>query len=119
MLAVFEMQRSADMKASMTWLVLAYFFHTTGELCISPVGLSSMTKLSPRKYVGQMMGIWFLASAVGNLIGGLVGGHVDPEKLDQMPKLFTSTTVFLALATVVCAALIVPIRKMMERQTAE
>ena len=44
-----------------------------------------MTKLSPRKYVGQMMGIWFLATAVGNLIAGLVGGNVDPEKLDQMP----------------------------------
>ena len=68
------------------WLVGSYFFQTIGELCLSPVGLSSMTKLSPRKYVGQMMGIWFLASAVGNLIGGLVGGNVDPEKLEQMPQ---------------------------------
>ena len=46
-LAVFEMQSSADMKSSMIWLVLAYFFHTTGELCISPVGLSVVTKLAP------------------------------------------------------------------------
>jgi POT family proton-dependent oligopeptide transporter len=106
-------------KVSFWWLTISYFFQSIGELCISPVGLSSMTKLSPRKYVGQMMGIWFLASAVGNLIGGLVGGHVDPEKLEQMPKLFTSTTVFLAIATVVCAALIVPIRRMMESQTVE
>ena len=95
------------------WLVGSYFFQSIGELCLSPVGLSSMTKLSPRRYVSQMMGIWFLASALGNLIGGRVGGHVDPEKLDQMPKLFTTTTISLMVAAVVCAALIVPIRKMM------
>ena len=94
------------------WLVGSYFFQTVGELCISPVGLSSMTKLSPRKYVGQMMGIWFTASALGNLIGGLVGGHVDPEKLEQMPKLFTITTVSLLVAAGVLALMIVPIRRM-------
>jgi POT family proton-dependent oligopeptide transporter len=94
------------------WLVGSYFFQTVGELCISPVGLSSMTKLSPRKYVGQMMGIWFTASALGNLIGGLVGGHVDPEKLEQMPKLFTITTGALLLAAAVLALMIVPIRRM-------
>ena len=95
------------------WLVGSYFFQTVGELCLSPVGLSSMTKLSPRKYVGQMMGIWFLASSVGTLIGGLVGGHVDPEKLDQMPRLFTTTTLSLVIAAVVLALLAIPIRRMM------
>ena len=65
---------------------------------MSPVGLSSMTKLSPRKYVGQMMGVWFFATALGNLIAGLVGGNVDPEKLDQMPKLFIATTASLVVA---------------------
>ena len=72
-----------------------------------------MTKLSPRKYVGQMMGIWFTASALGNLIGGLVGGHVDPEKLDQMPALFERTSISLFIATAVLAALVIPIRRMM------
>ncbi len=95
------------------WLVASYFLQTLGELCLSPVGLSSMTKLSPRKFVGQMMGIWFLASAVGNLIGGLVGGNVDPEKLEQMPKLFTVTTMSLFIATAILGALIVPVRRMM------
>jgi POT family proton-dependent oligopeptide transporter len=95
------------------WLVWSYFFQSVGELCLSPVGLSSMTKLSPRKYVGQMMGIWFLASALGNLIGGLVGGHVDPENLQQMPRLFTVTTISLFVAAAVLALLIVPIRRMM------
>ncbi|GLC26046.1 peptide MFS transporter [Roseisolibacter agri] len=95
------------------WLVGSYFFQTVGELCLSPVGLSSMTKLSPRKYVGQMMGIWFTASALGNLIGGLVGGHVDPEKLDQMPQLFTATTIYLFVAAGVLLLMVIPIRKMM------
>jgi POT family proton-dependent oligopeptide transporter len=97
------------------WLVGSYFLQTIGELCISPVGLSSMTKLSPRKYLGQVMGIWFVASAVGNLIGGLVGGHVDPEKLDQMPALFTTTALFLLAAAVVLGLLIKPIKRMLER----
>lgn len=97
------------------WLIGSYFFQTVGELCLSPVGLSSMTKLSPRKYVGQMMGIWFMASALGNLIAGLVGGNVDPEKLEQMPQLFTMTTASLFIAAVVLGLMIVPIRRMMAR----
>lgn len=99
-------------KVSAWWLVWSYLFQTLGELALSPVGLSSMTKLSPRKYVGQMMGIWFLASALGNLIAGLVGGHVDPNKLDQMPRLFTVTTGSLVVAAAILALLIVPIRRM-------
>ena len=100
-------------KVSAWWLTWSYLFQTFGELSISPVGLSTMTKLSPRKYVGQMMGIWFLATSVGNLIAGLVGGNVDPEKLEQMPKLFMGTAGALAIAAVVIALLIVPIRRMM------
>jgi POT family proton-dependent oligopeptide transporter len=95
------------------FLIWSYFFQTVGELCLSPVGLSSMTKLSPRRYVGQMMGIWFLATAVGNLIAGLVGGHVDPSALEQTPKVFTGTTLALGVATVVLVLMIVPIRRMM------
>jgi POT family proton-dependent oligopeptide transporter len=102
-------------KVAAWWLVGSYFFQTIGELCVSPVGLSSMTKLSPRRYVGQMMGIWFLASALGNLIGGLVGGHVDPEKLEQMPQLFTVTTISLIVSAVVLALLAIPIRRMLKR----
>jgi POT family proton-dependent oligopeptide transporter len=108
-----------QLKVSPWWLVASYLFQTIGELCVSPVGLSSMTKLSPRKYVGQMMGIWFLASSVGNLIGGLVGGHVDPEKLDQMPALFTTTTISLMVAAAVLAALSIPIRRMMANTPGE
>jgi proton-dependent oligopeptide transporter, POT family len=106
------------LKVSAWWLTISYFFQTMGELCLSPVGLSSMTKLSPRKYVGQMMGIWFLATSVGNLIAGLVGGSVDPEKLEQTPILFTGTTIALIAAAVLLALLAIPIRRMM-RDTGE
>jgi POT family proton-dependent oligopeptide transporter len=102
-------------KVSAMWLVGSYFFQTIGELCLSPVGLSSMTKLSPRRYVGQMMGIWFLASAVGNLIAGLVGGHVDPNKLEQMPQLFTATTASLVVSAIALGLLAIPIRRMMQK----
>lgn len=99
------------------WLITFYLFLTLGELFVSPVGLSSMTTLSPKRYVGQMMGIWFLASSVGNLIGGLVGGEVDPENLSAMPRLFTTTTLFLGGAALVLIILSVPISKMMRNRS--
>ena len=61
-----------DGPVGMRWLVATYFFHTVGELCISPVGMSSMTKLAPRRLKGQMMGTWFMSVAIGNLVAGLV-----------------------------------------------
>jgi proton-dependent oligopeptide transporter, POT family len=100
-------------RVSPWWLVLSYFLQTIGELSLSPVGLSTMTKLAPRKFAGQMMGVWFMATALGNLIAGLVGGHVDPEKLLEMPALFQQTALFQIAAAVACALLIVPIRRMM------
>jgi POT family proton-dependent oligopeptide transporter len=96
------------------WLVLSYLFQTFGELSLSPVGLSSMTKLAPLKFKGQMMGVWFMADALGNLIAGLVGGHVDPEKLQEMPTLFRQTSVTLFIAAAVCGLLVFPVRKMMK-----
>ena len=110
---------SGDTKVSPWWLVGSYFFQTLGELCLSPVGLSSMTKLAPRKFTGQMMGVWFMAAALGNLIAGIVGGHVDPENPADMPALFERTTLSLVIAAVVLALLIVPIRRMMATRSDE
>lgn len=62
---------------SPSWLVVMYFLHTVGELCLSPIGLSSITKLAPVNRVGQMMGVWFVATALGNLFAGLVAGRLD------------------------------------------
>jgi POT family proton-dependent oligopeptide transporter len=102
-----------NVRVSPWWLVFSYFLQTIGELSLSPVGLSSMTKLAPYKFKGQMMGVWFMAAALGNLIAGLVGGKVDPEKLDQMPILFRQTSLFLFIAAVVCGLLVFPVGKMM------
>jgi proton-dependent oligopeptide transporter, POT family len=104
------------LKVSPMWLTVSYILQTVGELCLSPVGLSTMTKLSPRKYVGQMMGIWFLATSVGNLIAGLVGGNVNPEKLDQMPALFIGTTVALIAAAILLAAMSPFIKKLIPNE---
>jgi POT family proton-dependent oligopeptide transporter len=69
------------------WLISTYFLHTLGELCLSPVGLSSVTKLSPPKLTGQMMGIWFMGAALGNLMAGILGGRFESLPL---PGLFGS-----------------------------
>ncbi len=77
-----------------------------------------MTKLAPRRLVGQMMGVWFMAAALGNLIAGLVGGHVDPEKLQEMPALFQRTAISLFIAAAVLALLSIPIKRMMRDSSA-
>jgi proton-dependent oligopeptide transporter, POT family len=71
-----------------TWLISTYLLHSLGELCLSPVGLSSVTKLAPPRLVGQMMGLWFLATSLGNLIAGLVAGGVSGGAEAQMPTRF-------------------------------
>ena len=74
--------------AGVKWLLLTYLFHTLGELTISPIGLAAISDLSPKKYVGQMMGIWFLASSLGAIIAGLLSGQATNEGLVSMPILF-------------------------------
>ncbi len=94
------------------WLIMTYLLHTMGELCLSPVGLSSVTKLSPQRYVGQMMGIWFLATALGNLIAGLVAGHFDDQAVDQMPDLFMQVVQYTVIPGVILLLLAKPIHKL-------
>jgi POT family proton-dependent oligopeptide transporter len=93
------------------WLLGVYLLHTIGELCLSPVGLSTMTKLAPARVGGQMMGIWFLAAAVGNFIGGQVGGLFESFPL---PKLFGAIFLTTAAAGVVLLLLARPVRKLMD-----
>jgi POT family proton-dependent oligopeptide transporter len=69
--------QAANGKASMLWLVIAYFFHTTGELCISPVGLSMVTKLAPLRLASLMMGVWFLINFVANWLSGIIGSFAE------------------------------------------
>jgi POT family proton-dependent oligopeptide transporter len=82
-----------------TWLLMTYFLHTTGELFLSPVGLSAVTKLAPKRLVGQMMGAWFMSVAFGNLIAGLVAGEFDKNAIADdpsiLPDIFQFITFFI------------------------
>ena len=71
-----------------TWLITVYLLHTIGELFLSPVGLSSVTKLSPPRMTGQMMGVWFLGTALGNLLAGILAGNVTGDEPSAMPIRF-------------------------------
>jgi proton-dependent oligopeptide transporter, POT family len=67
------------------WLITTYLLHTFGELCLSPVGLSYYTKLTPKRFVGQMMGMWFMGLSLGNLVAGLIAGQFDATNVAAMP----------------------------------
>jgi POT family proton-dependent oligopeptide transporter len=99
-----------EIGVSVNWLVVTYFFHTVGELALSPVGLSSVTKLSPRRLVGQMMGTWFMGTALGNLLAGLVAGQIATLP----PAQLFSVTAGIAVGTGILFMLFTPlIRRMM------
>ncbi len=70
-------QGAKTASVSMIWLVVAYLLHTMGELCLSPVGLSYVSKLVPAKKIGIMFGLWYLAIAIGNKLAGYVGSYID------------------------------------------
>ena len=80
--------------AGMGWLTFTYMLHTLGELCLSPVGLSTYTKLAPKKYYSQLMGLWFVAASLGNLIAGLFAGNFNAENVQSMPGLFLQVCLF-------------------------
>ena len=83
-------------KALPTWLLMTYLFHTFGELTLSPVGLSATTKLAPKKLMGQMMGMWFVASALGNLIAGQIAGEF--KDIVNFPSQYLNIVIFLSVA---------------------
>ena len=85
-------------KAGVKWLLLTYLFHTLGELCLSPVGLSATAKYSPKRYKGQMMGIWFLSSSLAAGLAGLLASKSFESGISSMPVLFNQ--IILALVAV-------------------
>jgi POT family proton-dependent oligopeptide transporter len=105
-------QAEQGVLVSPLWLTGTYLLHTIGELCLSPVGLSAMTKLAPARIGGLTMGVWFLATSVGNYLGGRVGGFYESFSL---PGLFGAVALFALGAGLLLALLIRPIRRMLER----
>lgn len=108
---VFATARAATgVEVSPAWLIATYLLHTTGELCLSPVGLSVVTKLAPERKVGQMMGIWFMSISLGNLFAGQVAGFYEALPL---PQLFGAVFLTVAGAGVLLAIFRKPVRRLM------
>jgi len=97
-------------RVSPMWLIGLYFLQMLGELCLSPVGLSMVTKLSPARIVGFMMGVWFLATALGNYVAGWVAGLVGNRSFTEV---FMIAFVTAAVATLILAILIPVIKRLM------
>ena len=87
----------------MQWLIITYLLHTWGELALSPIGLSAFSRYSPKKYIGQMFGLWFLASAIGGVLAGLLGGDALDDGLSSISPIFSFMIkyyIFIAVALV-------------------
>jgi POT family proton-dependent oligopeptide transporter len=103
-------QSGAGVRVSPMWLIASYFVSELGELCLSPVGLSVVTKLAPVRIVGLMMGVWFLSNALGNKLAGWAAGFFSSMPLD---KLFGIVALVTLLSGVVMFLLVRPVRKLM------
>ena len=95
------------------WLIMTYLLHTFGELCLSPVGLSYYTKLAPKRFVGQMMGMWFLATSLGNLVAGLIAGEFDANNVPAMSGQYMHIVYFTVGVGAVLLVISRPVKKLM------
>lgn len=101
--ATIEQGGDITVKTSMMWLIMAYLFHTLGELCLSPIGLSMVTKLAPLRLASVMMGIWFFFTAMANYVAGFVGSLIGEgaESANNAMAIFSG----IAITSVISAAL--------------
>lgn len=102
---------ASGLKVAPYWLIATYFLHTVGELCLSPVALSAVSKLSPKRFAGQMMGVFVLTYSIGNIIAGLLAGHFDPNKVEDMPNLYLEISLVTIAVGIVIALLTLKTRK--------
>lgn len=109
-LAVGAQLAEEGVRVSPLWLALVYLLHTLGELCLSPIGLSAMTRLAPARIAGLMMGAWFLATSLGNYLGGQIASLYESFSL---PTLFTSITAVALIAALLMALAVKPLARML------
>lgn len=105
----------SDGLVSPFWIVGSLFLLTLGELCLSPIGLSTMTKLAPNVIRGQIMGLWFTGTALGNLMAGLIGGQVSADAIEHLPSLFMRCVLALVIGAIVLFLLKNPLNKLMNK----
>ena len=104
---------SASGAVSAWWLVGLFFLQTLGELCLSPVGLSAISRLAPAKFAGLVMGVWFLASALGNKLAGVFAGEFTPGDPARLARFFETQTLAIAVAAVLLFALAPKLKRLM------
>jgi POT family proton-dependent oligopeptide transporter len=104
---------TAEGRVSPLWLLGLYFLQTTGEMFLSPVGLSTMTKLAPRRLLGLVMGIWFLAAALGNKLAGVLAGGFESNDSVSLVHFFWQQALWVGGATIVLLALVPWVKKLM------
>ena len=104
---------TAEGKVSPIWLLGLFFLQTTGEMFLSPVGLSTMTKLAPARLTGLVMGIWFLAAALGNKLAGLLAGEFEANDPDALASFFLHQALWVGAATAVLFALVPWVKRLM------
>ncbi|MHC9086021.1 peptide MFS transporter [Luteimonas sp. RIT-PG2_3] len=102
-LLVFAAQSAIDGRVSPWWLLSIYFVTTLGELCISPVGLSNVTRLAPPALAGLVMGAWFVAIGLGGKIAGVFASWLDLDAIERLPGLFLQQALIIAVGAVVLA----------------
>ena len=106
-------QLAAVGKVSPWWLVGLFFLQTLGELCLSPVGLSTMTRLAPPGWSGLMLGIWFLAASWGSKLAGVLGSRFSAEAVGELAWLFLEQAMLVAVAAIALAALVPWVKRLM------
>ncbi|HEX2854890.1 MAG TPA: peptide MFS transporter [Opitutaceae bacterium] len=104
---------TADGKIGPLWLVGLFFLQTVGEMLLSPVGLSTMTKLAPQRLVGLVMGIWFLAAALGNKLAGVLAGEFKSDNPAELATFFWHQALWVGVATLALLALVPWVKKLM------
>ncbi|MEO6004780.1 MAG: peptide MFS transporter [Opitutus sp.] len=104
---------TAEGRVSPLWLIGLFFLQTTGEMLLSPVGLSTMTKLAPQRLAGLVMGIWFLAAALGNKLAGVLAGEFKSENPEQLATFFWHQALSVGVATLALLALVPWVKRLM------
>ncbi len=102
--------------AGAKWLLLTYLFHTIGELTLSPIGLAAISNLSPKRFVGQMMGVWFLASSLGAIIAGILSGQATYEGINSMPELFNKIAIISSIVGLILILISKPLHNWVFRK---
>ena len=108
---------TAEGKVSAWWLIAVYFIQTLGELCLSPVGLSAMTKLAPAKLTGLVMGVWFLGTALGNKLAGVVAGEFNAKDPQALAHFFWQQALLVGGMTVLLLVLVPWVRRLTGEDT--